>query len=118
MYLSLSLSLFLSLSLSLYIYMYEETERRGADQGHVGSERALPQRDGLPHARRILYAKRISDDEVYCANSSILLVKDMLFSKLHCQKGFNSIPSSSKIDAERALSQRDGLPGYLAHQLL
>ena len=32
--------------------------------------------------------RNLSDNEVYYTNSSILLVKNMLCSKLHCQKGF------------------------------
>ena len=42
---------------------------------------------------RFLYERRIelnlSGNEVYYANSPILLAKNMLCSKLHCQKGFN-----------------------------
>ena len=40
--------------------------------------------------KRELY-QNLSGNEVYYTNSSILLVKNMLCSKLHCQKGFDLI---------------------------
>ena len=50
---------------------------------------------------QILYEKKIrlyiSGDEIYFTNSLILLVKNMLYSKLHCQRGFNLILFSCKI---------------------
>jgi len=54
------------------------------------------------HASPQSYMKRdlnqnFSGNEVYYTNSLILLVKNMLFSKLHCQKGFNLNPFSYKI---------------------
>ena len=39
----------------------------------------------------------LSANEVYYTNSLILLVKNMLCSKLHCQKGFDLNPFSYKI---------------------
>ena len=49
----------------------------------------------------ILYKKviklKLSGNEVYFTNSLILLGKNMLGSKLHCQKGFNLIPFLYKI---------------------
>ena len=41
--------------------------------------------------------QKLSGNEGYDANSLILLVKNMLCSKLHCQKDFNLIPFSYKI---------------------
>ena len=40
--------------------------------------------------------KKLSGIEVYNTNSSILLVKNMLCSKLHCENGFNLIIFSYK----------------------
>ena len=41
--------------------------------------------------------QNVSGDEVYYTNSLISLVKNMLCSRLHCQKGFNLIPFLYKI---------------------
>ena len=53
----------------------------------------------------ILYEERIRlvfcGNDVYCTNSLILLVKNMMCSKLHCQKGSSLIPFSYKILEER-----------------
>jgi hypothetical protein len=40
----------------------------------------------------------LSGNEVYYTNDLILLVKDMLRGKPHCQKGFYLIPSSYHIE--------------------
>ena len=49
----------------------------------------------------ILYEKwirlKLSSDEVHFTSSSLLLVKNMLCSKIHCQKGLNLIIFSYKI---------------------
>ena len=74
----------------------------GADAGEGGAARARDPRGGSGHhppppsARRRRYMKgelheKLSGNEVYCKNYSILLVESMLCSELHCQKGFNPI---------------------------
>ena len=50
----------------------------------------------------VVYLKRelnsiLSSDGVYYTNPLILLIKNMLCSKNHCQKGFNPIPFSYKV---------------------
>ena len=46
----------------------------------------------------ILYEKemklKLSGNEVHCTNAVLLLVNIMLCVRLHCQRGFNSIPPS------------------------
>ena len=42
---------------------------------------------------------KTTGNEAYYTNSSILLVKNMLRSKRHCQKGLNLIPFPDKIAA-------------------
>jgi hypothetical protein len=37
----------------------------------------------------IISIEKLSGNEVYCTNSPLLLVKNMLRSELHCQKGLN-----------------------------
>ena len=51
--------------------------------------------------KRILDQKR-SGNEVYFTNSSILLVKNMLCSNLHCRKGFDLIILSNRSRVEAA----------------
>ena len=41
--------------------------------------------------------QNLSGSEVYHMNSLISLIKNTLFSKLHCQKGFDLIPFSYKM---------------------
>ena len=47
----------------------------------------------------------VSDNEFHHSNSSISQVKNMLCSKIHCQKGFNRILFSYKFGETR----REGL---------
>ena len=58
------------------------------------------------HIQQISYKKitklKPSGNEVYCTHSIILLVKNMLYSKLHCQKGSNSKIYTYKIRCEAA----------------
>jgi hypothetical protein len=48
---------------------------------------------------------KLSGNEIYYPDSLILLVKNMLCSKLRCQKGFNSIPFSCKTMCEASSVQ-------------
>jgi hypothetical protein len=47
----------------------------------------------------------LSGNEVCSTNSLILLVKNMLYSNLHCQKGFNLILFSYKIDQGKSVAE-------------
>ena len=62
-----------------------------------------------PNAGSMLYKKRIesslSSDEVDYTRSSILLVKNMLCTNLHRQKGFNSILFSRQIRRSPRMSR-------------
>jgi len=55
----------------------------------------------LLHTEKVLHEKIIKlnfrGNEVYHTNSLVLLVKDILCSKLHCQKGFYLILFSYKV---------------------
>ena len=48
--------------------------------------------------------ENLSGIEVYYANSLMLLVKNMLCNKRHCQKGFSAILFSYKIRPNRPIS--------------
>jgi hypothetical protein len=56
---------------------------------------------GAGRASQRLYQKELnrnpSGNEIHYTNSLMLLVNNMLCSKLHCQRGFNSILISLKI---------------------
>jgi len=58
----------------------------------------------------------LSGNEVYYTNSLILLVKNMLCSKLHYQKGFNLNPFSYKIVRSRVIPKFQCLPLSLGHR--
>ena len=76
-----------------------EGERERGREGEIARESdtrpSLSDISSCTTCQRILYEKEIksklSGNEGYYTNSSILLVKNMLCSKLHCQKGFNSM---------------------------
>ena len=51
----------------------------------------------------------LSGNEVYYTNSLISRVKNMLFSKLHCQKGFHLIISSCEISHALQVRRQLGL---------
>ena len=54
--------------------------------------------------------QNLSGDEVDFTNTLILLVRNMLCSKLHCQKGFYSILFSYQIRGDRVLRRIRVLP--------
>ena len=64
----------------------------------VGAQHA---EKGLSRYQDILRGKsfhsKLSGNEGYCTNASLVLIKIMMCSKFHCQKGFNSIAFSYDI---------------------